>query len=165
MILDLIDGKAPVLHQPTQRFNFAEPQMDPVQLAYDLTETMIQNKGLGLSANQVGLPYCVFVLTGQPVRALFNPRIVHSSEETTVSKEGCLSFPELFVKVKRPAIVKIRYTQANGETLTEEFHGLTARIVQHEIDHLNGITILDRAHPIHLEAALRAQKQKMRKKK
>lgn len=165
MILELIDGKDPMLHRPTERFNFENPQTDPSELAINLTETMITHKGLGLSANQVGLPYNVFVLTGQPVRALFNPRIVDSSEETTVSTEGCLSFPELFVKVKRPAVIKIRYTQANGETLTEEFHGLTARIVQHEVDHLNGITILDRAHPIHIEQALRKQKQRLRKKK
>lgn len=164
MIRDLVPEKDQVLHEETQKFDFANPPVDPIELSKDLAETMIQNKGLGLSANQIGEPYRVFVLTGEQIRACFNPKIVSQSVEQTVQVEGCLSYPGLFVKVKRPAVVKIRYTQPNGNTITEEFAGLTARIVQHEIDHLDGITIVDRAHPIHLEQAMRKRKQNLRKK-
>lgn len=164
MILELIKAEDPLIHTPTQKFDFTNPQTDPSQLARDLTETMITHKGLGLSANQCGVPYRVFVLTGDPVRAIFNPRIVDLSEETTVMVEGCLTYPDLFVKVRRPATVKIRYTQANGETLTEEFAGLSARIVLHEMDHLDGVTIRDVASKFHLEQADRKLKSKRRKK-
>lgn len=162
MILDLINPTSAILHEPMSKFDFTNPPTDPIQLAKDLTETMIQNKGLGLSANQVGLPYNVFVMTGEQVRAFFNPRIVDQSEETVLMVEGCLSYPGFFVKIRRPATCKIRYTQPNGETITEEFVGLSARIIQHEYDHLQGKTLYDRASKFHLEQAERKLKSKKR---
>lgn len=163
MILDLIDQQEEVLHRPTGRFDFDAPQEDPSQLATDLAETMIANKGLGLSANQVGKSYRVFVMTGDPIRAFFNPKLVDVSDEQVIMVEGCLSFPDLFVKVKRPATCRVRYTRPDGETVTEDFAGLSARIVQHEIDHLDGVTFMDRATPFHIEQAKRKLKQRRRK--
>lgn len=165
MIIDLVPGSNPILHSPLERFNFSDPQMDPVELAVNLAETMIHNKGLGLAANQIGVKYRVLAITGEPIRVMFNPIVVDFSPETVLAEEGCLTYPGLFVKVRRQAVVKVRYTQADGDVKTEEFAGLTARIIQHEIDHLDGITFHDRANPFHMEQAKRKQKQRLRKNK
>lgn len=155
-----------ILNTETEQVNLAElGQEHLMQIINEMCETMIFHKGLGLAANQVGYPYRICVITGAPIRAMINPRIVSSSEETSLMPEGCLSYPGFEVKIRRPAVVKVRYTQPNGEVVTEEYAGLTSRIVQHEIDHLDGVTILDRAHPIHLEQADRKYAQLMRKTK
>lgn len=165
MILDLVPEDDPILRQVLPRFDFDNPPIDPSQLARDLTETMIANKGLGLSANQCGLPYRVFVMNGNPVHACFNPRIVHSSPEQVLMSEGCLSYPGLYVRIKRPAVIRLRYQQPDGDTITKEFHGVTARCVQHELDHLDGIVYLDRATRFHKEQAYKAVKDLKRLKK
>lgn len=157
-ILTLVDHTDPVLSNPTIPFDFKDPPMDPIQLAKDLTETMISNQGLGLAANQVGIPYSVFVLTGETVYACFNPRIVSYSKEQVYMVEGCLSYPGLAVKVKRPYSIRVRFTMPNGDTQTMKFEGLTARCFQHEFDHLRGVCHLDLANPIHKEKAMRMRK-------
>lgn len=162
MILDLVDSKHPLLWTKLERFNMSNPPTDPVELVVNLTETMINNKGLGLAANQVGLPYRVFVINSEQVIPCFNPIIVDSSDETVMMEEGCLSYPDLFVKIKRPASIRTRYTLPNGETITKVFEGLTARVFQHELDHLDGVCHIKRANPIHLEKARRLMKKRKR---
>ena len=157
-ILNLIDQNHPILKEVMQDFNFAESPTDPIQLAKDLAETMISNKGIGLSANQVGLPYRVFVMTGNPIHACFNPRIVDMSSEMIIMEEGCLSYPGLIVKIKRPRMIRVRFTMPNGETKTEKFDGMTARVFQHELDHLNGEVHINRANLYHREKAYKNQK-------
>lgn len=83
----------------------------------------------------------------------FNPRIVDVSPEEVYHEEGCLTFPGLFIKIKRPVHIKVRFQYPNGETVTEKFTGITARIFQHELDHLDGILFQMRANKIHLEQA------------
>jgi peptide deformylase len=83
---------------------------------------------------------------------------VDYSEETIYLEEGCLSYPNLYIKVKRPSTIKIRYTEPNGNTLTTKFSGLTARAVLHEFDHMEGITYMQRANRIHLEQAKKNKK-------
>jgi peptide deformylase len=157
-ILDLVDKDHPLLKTELPHFDFSNPPVDPVQLAKDLTETMISNHGLGLAANQVGLPYRVFVLTGETVYACFNPRIVDFSQEMVYMNEGCLSYPGFVVKIKRPWNIRVRFTMPNGETATAKLEGLTARCFQHELDHLNGLCHLDLAKPFHKEKAYRLMK-------
>lgn len=157
-ILNLVKDSDPILKQVMENFNFLSPPTDPIQLAKDLAETMIDNKGIGLSANQVGLPYRVFVITGSPIQACFNPKIVDTSTEMVYLEEGCLSYPGLVVKIKRPRMIRVRFTMPNGETKTEKFDGMTARIFQHELDHLNGIVHISRANLYHKEKALKDQK-------
>jgi peptide deformylase len=123
---------------------------------------MLASNGIGLSANQCGLPYRVFVMLGTEIIPCFNPRIVDASSETVVMEEGCLSYPGMFVKVKRPLRIKVRYTEPNGETVTRVFEGMTARIFQHELDHLDGVNYQQRANKIHLEQA-RKKKNKLKK--
>ena len=114
------------------------------------------NKGLGLAAPQIGIPYRVFAFTGDPVNVCFNPKIVDKSKEEIYLDEGCLTFPGLIIKIKRSSLIKVRFTMANGETITKKLSGMTARCFQHELDHLNGILFLNRANLYHREKALKS---------
>ena len=162
---DLVPSNDPILRQVMPRFDFANPPMDPHEIAHILAQTMIKNEGLGLSANQVGLPHRVFVVMSNPILCCFNPRIVGESEDELTMEEGCLSYPGLFVKIKRPQVIRIRYTKPNGETVTEQYQDLTARVMQHELDHLDGICHLNRANKIHLDQAKMKLKKLLRQNK
>lgn len=157
MKLNLVKETDPILFKECNDFDFENPETDPVELAKNLNETMIHHKGLGLSANQVGLPYKVFVVRVEDETpcAFFNPRIVNISENKVSMQEGCLSFPLLFLKVKRPDSVKVRYEDENGNTMTNTFTGMTARVVLHEYDHLKGQVFTNVAHRFESERALR----------
>lgn len=165
MIYDLVDPTDPILHTRIEEFNFAAPPVDPLDLVSNLAETMLENNGIGLAANQCGLPYRVFVLLSNEIIPCFNPKIVDSSKEMIVLEEGCLSYPGLSVKVKRPRRIKVRYTEPNGNTITRTFDGLTARVFQHELSHLNGIVHINEASFIHKKQALTRWKQMKRKLK
>lgn len=162
MILDLIDCYDPRLKTPTEPFDFSNPPVNPLDLVTDLAETMLANNGIGLSANQCGLPYRVFVMHGAELIPCFNPRIVDVSDETIYLEEGCLSFPDLFVKVKRPRKIKVRFADPNGNVQTQVYDGITARVFQHELDHLDGIDYRQRANRYHLN---QAKKSKLKKGK
>lgn len=157
-ILNLVDKHNPLLRQTMEDFDFSNPPTDPIQLAKDLTETMLHHKGLGIAANQCGLPYRVFALTGERITVCFNPKIVFSSEQLVYINEGCLTYPGVIVKIKRPAILRVRFTMPNGETTTTRFEGLSARCFQHEMDHLNGIVHLSRANQFHKRKALKLKR-------
>lgn len=165
MTYELVPCNDPILKQPLDKFNFQDPPMDPIELAHVLAETMIRENGLGLSANQIGLPHRVFAIKAEQIIVCYNPIIVDTSEEQLYLEEGCLSFPLLFVKVKRSKTIKVRYTEPNGNIVTKVFDGLTARVFQHELDHLNGIVYTSRANSLHLEQAKKKLKQIKRKNK
>jgi peptide deformylase len=145
-----------------QEFDFRSPPTDPVELANNLIETMVHNRGLGLSANQCGLPYRAFVLWSEKPLAVFNPRVVDRTSEFIALEEGCLTYPHLFVKVKRPKAIKVRFENEYGEIVNEKFAGMTARCFLHEMDHLDGVVFLDRANKVHLSRALNQQKNLLR---
>lgn len=149
-----------LLHAKLEPFNFENPPTDPIQLAIDLTETMLFHNGLGLAANQCGLPYRLCVIRSDPVIAMFNPKIVDWSDESNVLDEGCLSFPNMLVKVKRPNSIRIRYTQPNGETITKKFQGMTARIMCHEVAHLNGELFTHDLSPFNLRRLIEKHNKK-----
>lgn len=136
MTLVLPDNE--VLTTPCKPFDFQNPEVDPVQLAQELVKTMRDSNGIGLAANQIGYPFTVFSLRSDPNKVLFNPIIVNLSEEEIALEESCLTYPGLYVTIIRPRHARIRYTQPNGEVLTEQFTGMTARVVQHEMMHLEG---------------------------
>lgn len=158
MILPLVPRDHSLLTTELEPFDFDNPPTDPIQLAKDLTETMLHHNGVGLAANQVGLPYRVFVIKANPVLACFNPKIVAFTGEAIDLEEGCLTFPNYFVKIRRPKMIRVRYTYPNGNTVTEIYDGMTARIFQHEFDHLNGILFQTRATLYHREQADRNAK-------
>lgn len=158
MILQLVDCKDPILKQPLELFDFSDPPINPLDLVTDLAETMLHNNGIGLSANQCGLPHRVFIMYSDELIPCFNPRIVDMSTETVVMEEGCLTYPDLFVKIKRARRIKVRYTEPNGQTVTRVFEGMTARVFQHEMDHLDGVNYQQRANKLHLEQARKKKK-------
>lgn len=165
MKYELVNCNDHILRQEMPQFDFQNPPVDPLDLVSDLAETMLEEGGIGLSANQCGLPYRVFVMNADELIPCFNPRIVDYSSETVYLEEGCLSFPGLFVKVKRPRRIKVRYTEPNGNVVTRVFDGMTARVFQHELDHLDGIAHINRASRIHLEQARKRQKLANRRNK
>ena len=139
MNLEFVPETSPVLLQECKEFDFNNPPFDPKEFAQALHDKMVRSDGLGLSANQVGQPYRVFVMrTDEKPYAVFNPRVVNVSDKELIMKEGCLSFPLLYLNVKRPDSIRIRFQDENGKTRTEKFIGMTARIALHEFDHMLG---------------------------
>ena len=153
---------APFLDETLEQFGFA----DRKELSKVMYDNMVKYGGLGLSANQLGLPYRMFVMGGHPqvedgkVRTVFNPLINDVSPESINLKEGCLSFPFLFLSIKRPKWCSVRYTDENGEEIEETLHGMSARIFMHENEHMNGYVFTDLVSKLKLERAEKS-KQKM----
>jgi peptide deformylase len=117
-----------------------------------MTKLMQEARGVGLAAPQVGVLRRVLVYQtsdDEPVQALVNPRLVASSEEQESVDEGCLSLgaASVVVPVSRPVTVTVEATTPDGEPVTVEAEGLEARVIQHELDHLDGVLILDRTSP------------------
>jgi peptide deformylase len=115
--------------------------------------------GVGLAANQVGVLHRVLVYRAfeeDPVRALVNPVIEWGSEEVEAAEEGCLSLPGVHVEVERPARIRVSGRDERGEPVEVEAEGLTARVIQHEVDHLDGVLILDRISREARKEAMRA---------
>jgi peptide deformylase len=119
------------------------------KLADDMLETMYEAPGIGLAGIQVAVPQRIVTMDlakkddePQP-RVFINPEILWSSEEISSYEEGCLSIPEYYEQVERPAKVRVRYTDLDGKVHEEEADGLFATCIQHEIDHLNGVLFVD----------------------
>ena len=167
MNVEFVPETSPILLHECDEFDFDNPPCDPKELAQALHDKMLKSDGLGLSANQVGLPYRVFVMrTGNEPYAVFNPKVVDVSEKELSMKEGCLSFPLLYLSVKRPDSVRIRFQDETGEMRTEKFIGMTARIALHEFDHMLGKVYTQRATQYETQRALRKRmilKRKVRK--
>ena len=130
------------------------------KLVEDMFETMYQADGVGLAAPQIGKLIRVLVVDGAPLadddvpelkdfkRALINPVIVEESEETVEYSEGCLSIPDIHADVMRPEKIRVAYLDENLEHREEFFEGFACRMVQHEMDHLDGVLFVDRVAPI-----------------
>ena len=162
-IYKLSDKYSDSLRQKLNLFDFNNPPIPPRYLAVSLIETMALHNGVGLSANQCGLPYRVFVMGAQKVGfACFNPEIIEATGEETF-EEGCLSWPGMFIPVKRAASIKVRYQDMNGKFQEESFSGLTARIFLHEYDHMEGIFYTSKVSPIILERQKKKVKGNLKK--
>ena len=148
------------LLEECETFDFKDPPFDPVEFSQTLVKFMYEKNALGVAANQVGVPYRIFAMRGSPENFVcFNPKIVQTSEKDVVLEEGCLSYPGLLVKIKRPEFVRVRFTTPNGDTITRQFIGMSARVFQHEYEHLDGIRFYDKANRFHREQAMRKWKQ------
>jgi peptide deformylase len=125
-------------------------------------ELMHDALGIGLAATQLGVLHRVLVYraySDDPLTALVNPVIEWSSDELETLEEGCLSLPGVHVEVERPSQVRVRASNADGEEILVEAEGLEARVIQHEIDHLDGILILDRIPREQRKLAMRAMRE------
>lgn len=157
--LKIVEDTHSILHTEAPEFDFDNPIHDPVELFEAMRDLMCERRGLGLAAPQCGISTRMFILgdfqNKETVAAVFNPKIVDIIGEDTMYEEGCLSYPGMFIKIKRPSAIRVRYTNQHGTTDTIQFNGLTARVFLHELDHLNGITFLDKANKFHIEKAKR----------
>jgi peptide deformylase len=149
----------PVLKQVSQPVERVDDALRA--LMDDMLETMYAAPGIGLAAIQVGVAKRVIVMDlaregedKQP-RYFVNPEILWRSEETAPYEEGCLSVPEIYDEVERPARVKLRYLNYAGETIEEDAEGLYAVCIQHEMDHLDGVLFIDHLSRLKREQAIR----------
>jgi peptide deformylase len=159
--MELVKITDPILTQPTQKFDFLSPPFEPIEFSKQIIKTLYDLKGIGLAANQIGVPYSVFAMRGDPENFVcFNPRIVDSSTETIVLEEGCLTYPNLLVKIERPRHIKVRFQTPNGDTMTRSFTGMTARIFQHELEHLQGKRFFDSLSRLKMDMAIKKANKK-----
>ena len=142
-----VDGDLKTLKQKSKPV--AAVDDDLRTLMDDMLETMYAAPGIGLAAIQVGAPVRVIVMDlarGEEPKAprfFVNPQILWASEEVLPYEEGCLSVPEIYDEVERPARVRVRYLDYDGQAVEEEAEGLFAVCIQHEIDHLDGVLFVD----------------------
>jgi peptide deformylase len=161
-----------ILTVPDPRLKLTSTDVEAVDndlraLMDDMLETMYAAPGIGLAAIQVGVPKRVIVMDlareGEDPRPQYfvNPQILWASEETAPYEEGCLSVPEIYDEVERPARVKLRYLNYQGETVEEDAEGLYAVCIQHEMDHLNGVLFIDHLSRLKRDRAVaKVKKQK-----
>lgn len=161
----LVGADDPILHEQMPAWDFQNPPEDGAFFSQRLVHTMMTRNGIGLAANQCGLRYSVFALRTEPFMVIFNPRIVDISEEEIFLDEGCLSYPWLVLKIKRPRHIRVRFQHPNGDTNTQKMTGMTARVFLHEFDHLQGITFEQKTSRYHLQQGMRKRKFLLRKLK
>ena len=146
-ILPILVAPHPVLKTKCKPVDEVTPEL--AKLMDDMLQTMYDAPGIGLAAPQVGVPKRILVMdvarsdeAPQPLK-MANPEIIWESEEHAVYEEGCLSFPEQYADVERPARVRVRYLDENNKKQEIDADGLLATCVQHEMDHLEGIVFVD----------------------
>lgn len=161
MELKLLSETDPILKQVAEPWDF-ETDGDPSELIKAMGRTMLINIGIGLAAVQVGIKKQLFIIgNDMKIVAYINPEIIKGFGEQ-VGTEGCLSFPELRISVKRYEEIKIRYQNETGEVVYDTLKGLAAKVFQHEYDHLNGICFIEHVGAVALMRAKQKRK-KLRK--
>ena len=125
----------------------------------DMIRLMLDEKGMGLAANQIGITKRFFAIghetfdTFQKHAIIWNPQVINSSEEKVIDVEGCLSFKDIFVKVERPRIIEVQYETTQGKTEFAKLDGMESKCFQHELDHLDGITFNKRVSKLRWQMA------------
>ncbi|MES2724815.1 MAG: peptide deformylase [Pseudomonadota bacterium] len=156
----------PVLKQVSTPVEVVDDELRA--LMDDMLETMYAAPGIGLAAIQVGVPKQVIVMDLAPPdtppapRYFVNPEILWSSEDTAPYEEGCLSIPEIYDEVERPARVKLKYLNYQGEEVIEDAEGLFAVCIQHEMDHLKGVLFIDYLSRLKRDRAVAKVKKQVR---
>ena len=160
--MELIKFTDPALRNPPKPFDFEE---DANQLADTLWERCRELKGLGLSANQVGIDAKVFVMgvDEESRKDIINPEVISLSDETELAKEGCLSYPGLWLNVRRPKTVTASYQTTSGEYVVETFTGLSARVFLHEYDNMIGMNFSDHVSKMKLDMAMKSLEKRAKK--
>ena len=147
MILSIINHPNPLLRTPGQDVRFP---LSPAhkKLARDMFDTVQAANGIGLAAPQVSKSVNLIVVNleqqGLPIFALFNPKVIKSSKDIDTMEEGCLSIPGVYGQVARPKKITFEGYNVSGKKIVGEAEGIVAKVLQHEIDHINGILIIDK---------------------
>ena len=163
-IFKLIENKNPILATP---LSGCSEDMNRQEMKDNLIETMEHFNGIGLSANQCGVMERVFVMYSdvkkKEIIACFNPKIITESDEEVFMDEGCLTYPGLWLKVKRPDGIEVTYEDENGEKQERAMFGLECRVFQHEYDHMEGTNFIKKVSKLKLDMAQRRQKKQAKK--
>ena len=166
MIYTLLEPDHPLLLTALPEITAETEPESRQELLDNMVETMKHYGGIGLSANQCGIPVRMFVFgDNENYVPCFNPRIIEASEKKIPIEEGCLTYPGLFVKIFRPDEVTATFEDENRELHEETFTGLMARVFLHEMDHMNGIDFQTRAGKMALDIAKRKRLRGQRKLK
>ena len=158
--VSIVAGGEDILYEEMPEFDF---KLDnPQEIADKLNKVLNHHNAHGVAANQLGIRKRVFALKGDEKNlVVFNPKVVHTENEV-IGYEGCLSYPNLWIKIKRASYVRARFKDVNGEVQTMTFDGMGARAFLHELDHLDGIDFIKRASRYHREQAMRKFKKAKR---
>ena len=144
-IKELVEPEHQLFHHKIQSCSY---NLDRHHLSRVLIDNMIYHNGIGISANQIGIWERAFAmvrdLENNEVMVCFNPRIVKSYSEEVEMEEGCLSYPELFLKIKRPDKIVVKYEDEDKKIHKMKLQGLASRVFQHEYDHMEGIDFTQR---------------------
>jgi len=158
-----LDGD-PALSQAASIWDFNNPPALHTDIEDALERLMREERGIGFAANQMGFLYRVFAMQiDNGVLFCYNPEILTSGNNQVVMEEGCLSFPELYFKVKRAETVSVRYQDGTGAVHETSLDGIQARCFQHELDHLDGICFTDRVSKLTLDMAKKKRTKRERK--
>jgi peptide deformylase len=157
--MQLIKHPDPILKQKAENWDF-ENHVNAAVIEREMLEIMKTHRGIGLAGNQVGLLRRVFVmkLTDGREMGFFNPRILVGDNADIPDEEGCLSFPNLWLKVKRNNKITAMYLDNTGKRCIIELEGLDSRCFQHELDHLDGITFTEHVSDLKLQLAQKKQR-------
>jgi peptide deformylase len=165
MIRPILLHPDPRLRKPAAAVDAVTPEIRT--LAEDMLQTMYDAPGIGLAAPQVGVPKRVIVMDPEAApepHVLINPAVIWSSEDVSTYDEGCLSIPDQYAEVERPARVHVTWMALDGAVRTAEFSGLWATCVQHEIDHLDGKLFIDYLGPLKRQMITRKMEKLKREK-
>ena len=127
----------------------------------DMIKFMLEKKGMGLAANQIGITKRFFAIGSETFdrfkksAIIWNPRLITQSEEKVIDEEGCLSFKGIFIKVERPKVIEVEYETTQGTKQTTRLNGMESKCFQHELDHLEGITFNTRVSKLRWDMAIK----------
>lgn len=159
MIYDLLPDTHEMLLRQMPKWDFDNPPMPVEEFCASMVETMRHHGGIGLAANQVGIETSAFAMeTDEGPIVLFNPLVVWVSQDTQTMREGCLSFPDVELRLARPQAIEVTYYEPTGNQVVKSFTDLSARCALHEIDHLEGVVFTSKVSKLRLAMALKKSK-------
>lgn len=148
----LVESNSPLLLKRPEDYDFTNDG-DPTALVNVLFDRMKELGGIGLSANQVGVDRRIFVMGTETPIVVINPEILECTTKEESFREGCLTFPGLFLYVTRPVSIRVKFQTVKGDVVETEMTGITARIFQHEYDHMEGKLFTERVSKMKLDLA------------
>lgn len=163
-MLKLVTYPNDILKETLPEFDFKNPIMNPRDLEEEMVKLMVAENGRGLAANQVGVKARVFVIKTEQLSgvttpfAVFNPKVIVEDEEKVQDYEGCLSFPNLILPVKRSKHIVVEFFDRDGNQCIIRLDDIDARCFLHELDHLNGVCFTDGMSKLKLDLALKRQR-------
>lgn len=145
------------LDRQVKEVDLENPGFDPAELKKQMVDIMLANNGIGLAANQIGLDAQVFVMgdSADNSTLCINPTVLQYTSDTTADVEGCLSFPNVFVKIARPKEILAKFYNENLEECVVKIEGYSAKCYLHEWDHLQGVTFKDRVSKLKWDMAVK----------